>query len=346
MPKKIFILAVSLCLLCACGDNSRDLQLDDVPVITVIFYDNGLGDLGYCDNIFYGLCRIYEEYSHDHKIRMEFLTPKESDISEKTVEDWFNKEKTSKELLILTSSKALGAFRKHPEWVSKPGAEVLLMDCNDIQTDVYTRYVPLYGVSYFTGIAIKEVGLDKAATLIANREDKPVLEGAQGFADGFRFAGGKLEDEDTFFLGESSGSGYDLPDKAEQLAYNLSRDSYRFLFPICGGSALGVFRYARRYESDYGSENVPFYSCGMDVDQQTMSSCILFSIIKRYDRILEDFIRNWLEGNHLEYHQDLLLDTGYADVVIAGGYTDRIGEEEYNRMKVAAIKAEREYYSK
>lgn len=346
MRRNLFILIASLCLLCACGDGGRDLSQDEVPVITVIFYDNGLGDLGYCDNIYYGLCRIYEEYSHNRRFRMEFLTPNEADISEQTVQDWFDRGKKSRELLIITSSKAVGAFLKHPEWVSKPGAEVLLMDCNNLEFDVYTRYVPLYGVSYFTGIAIKEEGLDKAAVLISNREDMPVLEGAQGFADGFRSAGGKLDEEDTYYLSNTSGNGYDQPGRAEQISYQFNRDGYQFLFPICGGSALGVFRFARRYESDYGSEKVPFYSCGMDVDQQTMSSCILFSIIKRYDMILENFIRNWLEGTYQEQHQALLLDSGYADVEIADGYKGRIGEEDYNRMKSAAIEAERAFYSK
>lgn len=346
MRNNFLIFAASLCLLCACGGIGGDLPSDEESVITVIFYDDVLGDLSYCDNIYWGLCRMYEEYRASHNLRMEVFTPNDTEMSDKTIDEWFKKEKTSRELLILTTSKAIQPFAEHPEWKSKPGAEVLLLDCDKEDLDVYTGYVPLYGVSYFTGIAIKEVGLDKAAVVLANKADKPILESAEGFADGFRHAGGSLGPEDTYYLSEELGSGYALSNDAYELSYNLDNAGYQFIIPVCGGSSQGIYRYARRYESDNGTGNLPFYSCGLDVDQQMMSSCILFSIVKKYDILLENFVGNWLEGRENPKHQLLMLDSGFADVIIADGYEDRIGPKDYERMKDEAIAAEREYYSK
>lgn len=346
MRNKILTFAASLCLLCACGDTGGDLPSDDEAVVTVIFYDNGLGDLSYCDNIYWGLCRIYEKCRATYNLRMEVYTPNDSELSDKTIDDWFKKERTSRELLILTTSKAIQPFAEHPEWKSEPGAEVLLLDCDREDLDVYTGYVTLYGVSYFTGVAIKEAGLDKAAVVMANRTDKPILESAEGFADGFRHAGGSLGPDDTYYFAEESSDGYAMPDEAYRLSYNLNNEGYQFIIPVCGGSSQGIYRYARRYESDNGTGNLPFYSCGLDVDQQLMSSCVLFSIVKKYDILLENFVGDWLEGRERPKHQRLMLDSGFADVIIADGYKDRIGHDDYERMKGEAIAAERAYYSK
>lgn len=338
----ILLLVTSLCLLYSCDD--RDLPQNSLPVITVILYENSLGDFGYQDNIYSGINNIFYHSNLSDKFKLEVYSPNDIDFSEDIIGNWFDKPKSAKELLILTSSMSADPLREHPEWVSTPEAEVLILDSDDTSLDVYTRYISLYGASFFAGLLANAFDLDNAAAIVANPYDKPINEGIDGFTNGFRLAGGEISDSDIYFLAESTADGYDLPNEAFELSYNLKDKGYEFVFPICGGSNQGVFRYLRQYESER-MESSPFYTCGMDVDQQEMASSIIFSVVKKYECLLEDFISDWLEGRNRETHKNILLDSEYANVVIADKYKSNISSEEYDNLKSIAIEFEKNYYS-
>lgn len=347
LKAKTLILAAGLLFL-ACCSGTGDLHPDSEPVVTVLFDDGGLGDLGYQDNIFESLCRIFEKSLNDCKFRMEVYIPETEDELSSTMHNWLSKEKSSPELLVSASYTYADYVSRHIDALPDGLSEMLFLDCNTDNGHFYSRYIPLYGTGYYAGLIVRHLGIEKAAVILANKLNKPIYECYEGFRDGFSAAGGHISDSDLYYLDYENNSGYADAKSAYVLSSELEQKGYKFILPVCGGSAQGVFHYTRSHNRNVPDEQtgtMPFFTCGVDVDQGKNSAAILFSMLKKYDAIIEEFISDWLHGIERERCMRLTLDSGYEDIVwslVNPGLMP--AEEDMDAMRGKAVKAELSYY--
>lgn len=321
MLNKLTIFSVFLmtCLLTACHEEDVFTPyLTDTPSIRIVYSINGLGDLSYNDNIHYGIWQAKVKHGED-KLNMEVCSPSNMQMAEDVIGDWFNDRFSSRQLLILGSPAYASLLEKHPEWKATNGADVFIIDSNRQDIDIYSWYLSLNGISHLTGQLLKTSGIDKVAMVIANNQEYLLQESARGFIDGFTSAGGNISDDDIYYLSDMPEQGFSIPDSLYHLCYTLDQKGYDFVIPVAGGSAQGVYRYTR--------QNTPinpkgmFYTCGIDVDMQDYSDHVGFSIVKRSDKLVYEFIDGWVTGKPLQKSRTLGLDSEYVELKIADRYS-------------------------
>ena len=192
------------------------------------------------------------------------------------------------------------------------------------------------------GKAVTIMGIERSAIVLANPENAPLLEAAAGFFDGQKASGGLCSpNEDVYLLADHAGEGFDAQDKLFNLAYQLEQSGYRFVFPVCGGSSQGLYSYTRT-RSDGAHET--FYTCGLDVDQQAYSKQVAFSLIKRYDQMVEDYLLDWAEEQPIESWLYCDIANGYASFVVSDLYSDGLEDTAlWEALTNEAIQAEQNY---
>lgn len=293
-----------------------DSDFYDQSCIRVIYPVTGLGDRSYVDCIYRGIC-LCEEYLPAFAV--ENYCPNTMEEAEGAMGDWFEPTASGKfrnRLLILTNDSYTALLLAHPEWTIPDGDAVLLLDHNGALPapwqDVYTRLVCCYGASYEAARLIKELGGERTAIVMANPLIQAPQEIKQGFVDGFRAGGGTFDDEaDTYYLGQGIDEGFDQADSLYRLCATLATEKrYAFVLPVCGGSIQGALRYTRDYPGS-------FYTCGIDVDMQSYSTKVAFSIMKHMDSLIVDFLDHWLSGEAQEHDKIYEVDSPYAELHIS-----------------------------
>ena len=81
---------------------------------------------------------------------------------------------------------------------------------------------------------------------------------------------------------------------------------YDFIYPVMGGSNMGIFRYLR--ENPEGP-----WVAGMDVDQSPYSSNVVGNVIKHIDEILVELVRGWINGSPIEHYKEYDTQSGYIE---------------------------------
>lgn len=282
--------------------------------VRVIYSESGLGDGSYVDGIYRGVCVAEKEHGN---LEMENYCPGSKEYAEAAIAEWMRSvtsDYTSR-MLVLADADYADILTKHPEWKIPKGDCVLLLDCqrsdlSRLPAEVLTRKICSYGASYMTGLAARTLGCSKAAVVSANPVHESVKEFCQGFAEGWKYGQGTFdENRDIHYLGAGPSDGFDRADSLYKLSYELDRD-YDFVFPVCGGSIQGLYRYTREYPSS-------FYTCGMDADMQAYSDHVLWSVVKRMDLLVEDIIDEWMTGEPLASEEIYGLRTRYISLQYA-----------------------------
>ena len=341
----LFVLAVLSLMAVACssdGENGAG-DVSDGAEIIIVFPPNGLGDRSFNDNVLEGVYQIRQKHANNPSVSVRIVIPTSTDQLISYLQNGFTTRTKARQLLVLSGSSTADCLAAHPEWTKQEGDDILLLDSRLALEDAYTRFLSLYGVSHFSGQVLKVLGLNKAAVILANRYEQPIQEAAKGFAEGFRLQGGSFSDtSDVYVLSDKAGEGYDLADSLFHLSYTLDQQGYRFVYPLCGGSSQGLYRYTRHFLVMEKAD--PFYTCGVDVDQQEYSPHVGFSVVKRYDLLLQDFVDMWLAGKYQEQRQELGLESDYVAFVTADGVDlrDDIPQDRLDQIRTAAIEAERQ----
>lgn len=337
--------ALLFCCLAFAGCSRKDDSVQKSCSIMTIFSISGLGDFGFQDGIYTG---ILKSRLDNPDLFVDTYCPKSLSDVEEVIASWYadgeeemTREFSSRRLLILCDDSYGDILEKHPEWRNDGYNDILLLDSRRTELDVYTCYVTLYGASNLAGQIAMSLGMDKAAVISANPFYGSIIEGTDGFVDGFSIAGGTISrTDDVHYLADGIDGGFTETEKAFQLSDTLQELGYNFVFPICGGSNHGVFRYARQHEKD-GC----FHTCGMDADQQSFSNHILFSICKRMDIVVDKFISNWLSSaKSLDKHAFRYLDSSEVEIVMSRKQSVDAAQMESMRKK--AIAAEKEYFNR
>lgn len=303
----------SLCTLSACSDDddvSETPSAFSLPVVSVLYTPNGLGDGGYNDSISRG---VYEAQliggdaagTTKERFLINSFSPETYAEGEAFFTDWLQSygKHGVRELLVVASSDYEALVRKYRDSIPDTNdAAVILLESRATDLPAHTLHVPLYGASYEAGLLAKQcVFTRKALVMKANNFDEAIQDGAQGFADGYLAATDTLPD--FYTLTEDSTGGYDNADVAYLLGSYIGKN-YDFVYPLIGGSIQGLLQYDREVAT-----NNLFFLAGIDANMSALSNFIPFSVVKHMSRIVSGQITSWLNGATLPRHQSF----GYAD---------------------------------
>lgn len=332
------LLVASVLLMAASSCGKEVLPQEGKLCVRVIYPVSGFGDGGYVDGIYRGVCISGRTFPG---LIVENYCPESIRHAEGAIEDWLypseDDRQFSRRLLILADGSHTDILRSHPEWKIPKNGTILLLDSTDPLPshwkNVCTRMVCGYGASYLAGIVASACGFSSSAVVCANPVHSAVHELCKGFIDGFRSDGGELDDEDVYYLASDAFEGFDKADQLFRLANELDK-KYKFVFPVCGGSSQGLYRYTREFPDS-------FSTCGIDSDMQAYSDHVIFSIEKRMDLMVEDAINEWVTESKLGQNVVLGLSSGYIRVEFSDWFkkSDSIIESAYSR----GLDAEKEY---
>lgn len=312
---KLLWLVWGVCFLVACS-GEEGYKPDDVSFgsgkwkLTLICSPNGLGDNGYNDKIFEGVCHFLDKKGDE--VEFHLRTPLSIDAALQVYENWLvEPEKDGRnELLVLAGSE----YRDFPILKGGPlgHRKVLLFETSgcDYPSGVYTFNLSMYGVSYWAGSVVGRTteGIDflDSTLVLAAMPGEPVLEEAiRGYSDGFYAQGGRLCR--TYYLADGY-DGFAMPDSAYRMLDRIEGD-YWMVYPLLGGSAAGVYRYSR--------EVLWTPTIGMDVDCSSITMAVLFSVVRKMDGVVEMYLEDWMAGKEWPVSQTFGLSSGWVDIVVS-----------------------------
>lgn len=295
--------------------------------VIVLLAPGGVGDMAYNDQILRGV----QTAKKNKDFRLLISSPNSIDEAEKIFKDWLNMNTAeTKSLFVLAGNEYEEMAVRHLSADKYQGKEVLLFETRTKISSAYTFSITMYGAGYLAG-GVATIFTDRAAVLCANSNDHAVNEGGDGFAKGFTENGGL---EAPMFYLSDSWQGYSMPEAAYLKAAELA-PQYRYIFPMAGGSNMGIYRYAREYP--YG-----FFTAGIDVDQSILSTQITYSIVKHIDRLMVDYLTLWLDGKSLPKNKVYGMQSGYIDVVVSSHYKQACVNK-LDALRPTAIKREEEH---
>lgn len=304
--------------------------------LTLLCSPNGLGDNGYNDKIFEGVCRFLDVYGDE--VEFHLKTPLSIDVALQDYENWLEQpeEEGKEELLILAGSE----FLDFPALKGGPleHQKVLLFetDGSDYPAGVYTFNLSMYGVSYWAGsvVGLSSEGSDllDSTLVLAAMPGEPVLEEAiRGYSDGFYAKGGRFCR--TYYLADDY-KGFTMPDSAYRMMNRMGED-YWMVYPLLGGSAAGVYRYSR--------EVLWTPTIGMDVDCSSITNAVFFSVVRKMDEVMEMYLRDWVAGKEWPVRQTLGLSSGFVDIVANSNLSGTVMETMIEDCRAEAIEKDLEY---
>ncbi len=332
----ITVIAVFVHALWACTDSDYNgvLPTNSQKEITVLFEPGGWGDGGYNDLIYKGLIGCLSD-GKLQSTKVNYYNPANMQEAEKVIKQWkADTLTTSKKLLVLASSSYRETLRKmfsdYP--VDTVRQKILFFESDDVNMEgVNTFNISMYGVSYMVGVLASELGFEPVVAL-GNSLDSVISKAAAGFCDGFT-------DTDTtdYLIGRvslsDSNEGYDMADSAYVCMFDWCKSS-NFIFPVMGGSVMGVFRYIREYPQN-------LFTIGTDVDQSDLCHHILGSMLKHIDVVFKKYLEMWAAGEPLPRTATFGLGTGYTE------WKNSFEIKEYpidlNKIKAQAIIKENEH---
>ena len=301
--------------------------------IVVLFSPTGLGDVGYNDQIMRGVQSVH--YSRGDA-QMHLISPASMEEAGVIFDDWMKSDASnSQQTLMVLASADYGPFlaeRLQGTKAEREGKDILLFETpNDDNLDVYSFQIEMYGASYLAGAMVGESGIENALALLSNPIDKVIAAAGDGFMDGYEQTTGRIA---TMEYLHDDWHGYVMSQEAYEMMPELSQ-KYQFIFPVAGGTNLGIYRYLRE------NPDGPLVA-GMDVDQSAYSSRIVGSVVKHIDILVANYLNAWIDGKPLERKCSYGLESGYIDWVLAPAYQSAYGAlvEKYRQQ---AINKEREY---
>jgi|GEM_PF-3459967 len=338
--KNIFYIGVLLTILLvftSCNKESNEAVdgSNETWEVLAILSPNGLGDLGYNDNVFYGLCLMRDSLN----CRVETFAPDNFTDIESKVKDWvlLPSKANVHRLLVLCDSKCVDLVKKHG-WANAENKDILLFDTYETSLPVYTRATLLYGASYVIGRTsgkyCKSVG-KHAALFVANNEDWAVREGAAGYLEGAKEEGAVV---DTYYLYDEESRGYNMPDSAYHLCYEIAPTT-GFVMPLAGSSNNGVYRYGR----DAAKNTI--FTCSVDefdFSSVSFQSCWITMDIGSY---LLDFAKKWRAGTEQPLHSLAGLGSGYVMFGITNLGSENGFDYAFLDMKEKVIEKETQRYA-
>ena len=316
-------LLLPLLLLAACTKDGNTIYLPDpneeaasmMPLVTVIYDNNALGDRSYNDLIYEGVERAALELD----LRTMQHSPRTYEEGLQYLELMFSQMETAKDsvhrLFIIAGTSYDEFIRKNNKRLEvNPLADLLYMETRTpLEGKGSTLFMPYYGAMYEAGRIRAATENPKVMLVGANRQTEAVVDAEKGYQDGFE-AGMKLLKESqtlhakltTSWLDETGRGGFSIVDTtALQLLRQWDAEDYGEIVPVCGGA----FNTFARLNSLVGLS-----LAGIDDFYESYFSA--YSIVKRVGQAMDNCIRQWLSGDGIPKHQSLGLASGYTGVIL------------------------------
>lgn len=334
----VCLLLLSL-LVVSCHDND-DPEPDpaaEYMSVTIIFATNGLGDLTYNDD----LMTKFMSFAYDHEyedVESHVVSPTTKEQGAAAFRYWLaNADKPAKpKRLLVLASPEYEAMLDTAHISLADGNEILLLESrrDDMPQGVTCLDVSLYGVSYMVGRTLMTQERKRVVAVLACPGEKKLQEGVDGLRDGITDGSPDEGTLDVVYLADDA-SGFAMADSARVMATSLKRsESYDWVYPLCGGSALGF------YSELYGLPS----PIGMDVDCSEFSNSIRFSAYRKVGQALYDALTRWAGGETLPRNISYGIADGYTGICnnsnlhkdwlpIASQFTDEAISKEKAYMK-------------
>lgn len=304
MKKVIYILLICLTFLSCKKDEGTPYAHRIIAIASA----NGIGDKGYLDVILLGFEQVY--YNLDRSEYMQICTPLTTDEAYQIALNNIEKAKDGVPTLIMFgSSEYLPIVEKLEKntAISGRNVSVLLFEVDSLapasnNINYYSFIITTYKACYNAGKYVADKGFKNPLIWLSNPIDVQMDFFRDGFSDGYYDVTGKRPD--VKYLADDY-SGYNMSDSAYRAMSELD-SIYDFIFPVMGGSNLGIYRYLR--ENPDGP-----YVAGMDVDQSRFAKNIIGCIIKNIDRTVVDFANDWIAGKEIPQHQVFDASSGYIE---------------------------------
>ena len=301
------MLRISIVLICISAALSSCSSSEDKAVdakearLTVITSMSGLGDMGYNDQIMSGIMHFYEA----NDVSMNLVRPNKAEEAKQTLQKWQAETKDKgKSLLVLAGNEYETLVTTGNLNLSK-NQQILLFESKkqNLPEGVNIFHINRYGASYLAGCMAKE---HEAATIVAAMPGDPILEESiQGFTDGYQAHSDKRVE--SVYLSDKE-DGFAKADSAYRVASEIRN---AFIFPLAGGSNSGIYKYSR--ETDF---YLPLI-VGMDTDCSMYSDRIPFSMVMHIDKVIEQYLTDWLNDAPMEKNRTFGLESGMIDIAFS-----------------------------
>ncbi len=323
--RRLPVLLTALLLTAACSKEGRTIYLPDpdeetagnVPLVTVIYDADALGDRSYNDLIYEGVERAAQELG----LRTMQQSPRSYEEGLQYLELMFSQMETVRDtvrrLFIVTSPGYDDFIRSNNHRLeSNPYADLLYLETRTpLEGKGSTLFVNYYGAMYEGGRI--EASMEGTNTLLiaANRQTPAVTEALKGYSDGFEASLKLLTPKQasrnhlsTTYLDDTGRFGFSVDDTT---ALKLLRkwnniDNITTIVPVCGGAANTFYRLIN-------SSLEEMSMVGVDIRIDSYFS--LYSIVKHIDLAVGNSIRQWFTQGNLPKHQSLGLADGYTEVI-------------------------------
>ena len=324
------VLMAVLLMAAACSEvDEPEGSPEVVPQVIFLFSPGGLGDLSYNDCILSGV-QQFKKARPDVDVFM--YSPPSVEVAERIFTDWLKRPGSNIPVAFVLASSDYEPLADMyvGEYPLTPNKHLLLFESDrDYGADrIHTFRISMYGASFLAGVTAAECAGEKGAmVLLGSASDSPIEAARYGFADGYG------RDYALEYLADDW-HGFIMAPEAYRKMGAWAAD-YGFVFPVAGGSNIGIYRYSREYA------DCP-YLAGMDVDQSEYSDRITGSVVKHLDRLILEYLEEWLSSGTMPPSRVYGLESGYVDWKLAPLYESRF-RDVVGRQREAAIQKEKEY---
>ena len=339
---KYLTFLICIAALSSCS-NSEDKAADAIQShLTVIASMGGLGDMGYNDQILSGTMHFYEA----NNVSMNLIRPNSTGEVRQAVQKWQAETKNLKKSLLVLAGSEYENVLTESNVQLEDNQQILVFETKNqnLPKGVSSFYINRYGASYLAGCMAKE---HEAATIVAAMPGTPTLNDAiAGFSDAYRTH--SQQEAEVIYLADDE-SGFNMADNAYRVVGEIHNT---FIFPLAGGSNKGIYKYSR--ESDF---YLPLI-VGMDTDCSMYSDRIPFSIVIHIDKVVEQYLTDWLDDIPLEKNRTFGLESGIIDITLSSVFyqnldiweeyyeDDNYWNNAYQNHKTEAIGKEEEHEKK
>lgn len=315
----------------ACSHTEEPFEEVVTPQIVFLFSPGGLGDMSYNDCILEGVQKFKKAHP---EVDVFLSSPQDLETAERIFSDWMQRPGSQIPVVfVLASSDYEGLVDKYlPQYPLTSNKRILLFESLKKYDDphVSTLQVSMYGASFLAGRVAAACNPEKRnLVLLGSSTDIPIQSAKDGFVDGL-----SADNYDVEYLADDW-SGFVMANVAYQRMSEWVQ-VYGFIFPVAGGSNSGIYRYTREIS------DAPFLA-GMDVDQSALSTRITGSVVKLFDKVIDDYFTSWLQEGEFPDAMIYGLESGYVDWKLSPLYEERFNEI-VNAARTEAVEKEKLYY--
>ena len=343
--------------------NPDEEKPSTAPLVTVIYGPNSLGDRSYCDKISMGVEAAAKKYG----VRTLQLSPESEEQGLAYLEMMFqqmeNATDSVRRLFVIPTTLYDGYIRANNKRLEKnPNADLLYLETTTpLDGKGSTFYIDYYGAMYMGGCLIHYEASQVAALILANPYTESVREAGKGFQAGFNDTPQWDEkyplELHVRYLSEEPEGGFEIADSTAiriileeshswfehypEWSFAAGGENNLTIVPVCGGAMNPLIR-SVLLNSDGG-----FTFVGVDRDMAIDWGYCSYSIVKHIDKVMEDYIGQWLNST-MPKHQTFGLSDGVTGIVASDQFTQMFDyyQIDMDILRQVAIGKEEERYGK